>query len=683
MSSIYLLHRKRNGYCRYFAKGDCRSGNDCKYSHDRDEIPICRYYMEDRCHFGLDCWYRHPEEEDMLDMSPIAAIIGSGLMCSINPNMNLLLAAAIAGAPTPGHGDKQQDSDDEKEKEDISLEKVLEMWQKFELKKDNKDNTENSSDEEAESFDFEEKNDRLQEFSDTLKVYSIKDWSPDDIFKLTTTLVDLDIKEYDEYDFITSKVLGDTLRLWKPGSQAVASLFMMMVEKCGVDLTALILTVCNSPNRVHSLEKHIAFTMLEAEKKDSTKWGTKAVGDLFQQIEENGFNIDAIEFFHSTGKETKDAEKLGQLVHDYLIATGEKDSFDCRCTTIECECPVAADEGVAFIIFAGLQRKLEWSDEDKVKFFKKATDSLWKPELLAELGDTFGVKEPLKIATPRKLNSHQTTQDNSKQETKLLTEETQKHQNKSARKCHGKACSNQNKKDCDNMMCGRCCRNSGKACYAHEDPLDVYIPPQYQSSLKFHNIEPSVYFTNKQKFEEFTSSNNKQISRVGFDGYFSVMDPDLIKVVDLWGDQLVVLSLGSSDSGCGSHLTDKSIQHLADNCPNLRKLKLESTTGVTDKAMCDIISKCCRLEELDVSGNDKISGKLTDKSLKMLFDDNALPSLKQLCVTDQSEILHDIVYRLRRRRPKLKIIAGETDSDSYAHSMVLSMMGLEYGDGLY
>ena len=60
---------------------------------------------------------------------------GSGLMCSINPNMNLLLAAAIAGAPTPGHGDKQQDSDDEKEKEDISLEKVLEMWQKFELKK--------------------------------------------------------------------------------------------------------------------------------------------------------------------------------------------------------------------------------------------------------------------------------------------------------------------------------------------------------------------------------------------------------------------------------------------------------------------------------------------------------------------------------------------------------------------
>jgi hypothetical protein len=56
---------------------------------------------------------------------------GTGLMCSINPNMNLLLAAAIAGAPTPGHEEKDKDSEDEKEKEEVSLEKVLEMWKKF------------------------------------------------------------------------------------------------------------------------------------------------------------------------------------------------------------------------------------------------------------------------------------------------------------------------------------------------------------------------------------------------------------------------------------------------------------------------------------------------------------------------------------------------------------------------
>lgn len=253
----------------------------------------------------------------------------------------------------------------------------------------NNDNQNNSSsDNEDVDYidDYDNKSDNLVEFSDMLQEYSIKDWSPEDIYKLVTTLGDINIREYDEYDFVSSKIIGDALRLWKPESQAASMFFLMMVEKLNADLIALILTVCNAPSRVHSLEKHIAFTMIEAERKDQSKWGPKAVGQLFQQIEENGFNIDAIEFFYHMGKELKDAEKLGQLVHDYLVATGEKDSFECRCKTAECECPIEADEGVAFIMFAGLHRKLEWSDEDKVKFFKKATDSLWKPELLAELG---------------------------------------------------------------------------------------------------------------------------------------------------------------------------------------------------------------------------------------------------------------------------------------------------------
>jgi hypothetical protein len=54
-------------------------------------------------------------------------------------------------------------------------------------------------------------------------------------------------------------------------------------------------------------------------------------------------------------------------------------------------------------------------------------------------------------------------------------------------------------------MCGRCCRNSGEACDIHEDSLDVYIPPTYESSHKFYKIEPSANFENKKKFEEFIS----------------------------------------------------------------------------------------------------------------------------------------------------------------------------------
>lgn len=157
------------------------------------------------------------------------------------------------------------------------------------------------------------------------------------------------------------------------------------------------------------------------------------------------------------------------------------------------------------------------------------------------------------------------------------------------------------------------------------------------------------------------------------------MDPDLIRVVDLWGASLVVLTLGSSESGCGHLLTDHSITHLANKCPKLRKLVLESATGVTDKGMCEIIEKCVSMEELEVTGNDKISGKLTDACLKKLFDDSILPNLQQLCLNDQNGIDYNVVYRLRRRRPKLRVI--NDDSDDFSESVMMSLMGMDYGFG--
>lgn len=170
---------------------------------------------------------------------------------------------------------------------------------------------------------------------------------------------------------------------------------------------------------------------------------------------------------------------------------------------------------------------------------------------------------------------------------------------------------------------------------------------------------------------------------ITFGSDFSVHDEDVIKAVDLCKDSLVVLELGSSNTGAGVWITDTAVHHIANNCPSLRKLRLESVTGVTDVAVIEVMYKCPLLEELEVSGHDRSSGSLTDECIKRLFDLSVLPDLKGLIITDQLRVRHDVVYRLRRRRPKLKIIAGETDSDSVAHSMVLGMMGLSYGDGLY
>lgn len=170
---------------------------------------------------------------------------------------------------------------------------------------------------------------------------------------------------------------------------------------------------------------------------------------------------------------------------------------------------------------------------------------------------------------------------------------------------------------------------------------------------------------------------------VTFGSDFSVHDEDVIKAVDLCKDSLVVLEVGSSNTGAGVWVSDTALHHIANNCPNLRKLRLESVTGATDDAVIDVMVKCPLLEELEVSGHDRSSGSLTDECVKHLFDLSVLPNLNGLIITDQMRVRHDVVYRLRRRRHNLKIIAGETDSDSFAHSMVLSMMGMDYGDGLY
>ena len=117
-------------------------------------------------------------------------------------------------------------------------------------------------------------------------------------------------------------------------------------------------------------------------------------------------------------------------------------------------------------------------------------------------------------------------------------------------------------------------------------------------------------------------------------------------------------------------VTDALLYYIAQNRPKLRKLRLESATSVTDDGVIQILRHCDDLEFLEVSGNDKISGELTDRTLKEFFDVNVAPNLKTLRVTDQREIRNDIVRRLRRCRPNLDIT---TDSDSVAWSLIFGM----------
>ena len=140
---------------------------------------------------------------------------------------------------------------------------------------------------------------------------------------------------------------------------------------------------------------------------------------------------------------------------------------------------------------------------------------------------------------------------------------------------------------------------------------------------------------------------------------------------------------GSSDSGNGILVTDAVLDYIAENRPKLRKLRLESAASITDSGVLKLLRHCHDLEFLEVCGNDKRTGHLTDRALKEFFDVDVAPNLKTLRVTDQSGISYEVVMRLRRCRPNLEITAGETDSDSMAWSLILGMTGGWYGDGLF
>ncbi|CAN8199906.1 unnamed protein product [Coccothraustes coccothraustes] len=53
----------RRPLCRNFARGSCRWGQSCLFSHDREPARICRYFQRGFCRYGEQCSYQHIQEE--------------------------------------------------------------------------------------------------------------------------------------------------------------------------------------------------------------------------------------------------------------------------------------------------------------------------------------------------------------------------------------------------------------------------------------------------------------------------------------------------------------------------------------------------------------------------------------------------------------------------------------------
>lgn len=120
---------------------------------------------------------------------------------------------------------------------------------------------------------------------------------------------------------------------------------------------------------------------------------------------------------------------------------------------------------------------------------------------------------------------------------------------------------------------------------------------------------------------------------------------------------------GDTDSGYGASLTDASITRLAGACRSLTHVSLEASTGLTDSSLLALVTECPDLQYVQISGNDKVPGRVKGPALEKIGEDTSLgKKLQKLRLTDQGRYdgkFSKMVKSLSAKRKKLPIEVGE------------------------
>lgn len=120
---------------------------------------------------------------------------------------------------------------------------------------------------------------------------------------------------------------------------------------------------------------------------------------------------------------------------------------------------------------------------------------------------------------------------------------------------------------------------------------------------------------------------------------------------------------GDTDSGNGSGLTDAPVTRLAEACPNLIHVSLKASIRLTDSSLLALVTKCPELQYVQISGNDKVAGRVDGPALETMAEDASLGrKLQKIRLTDQSTSgpkFSNILQGLTAKRKKLAIEVGE------------------------
>ena len=143
---------------------------------------------------------------------------------------------------------------------------------------------------------------------------------------------------------------------------------------------------------------------------------------------------------------------------------------------------------------------------------------------------------------------------------------------------------------------------------------------------------------------------------------FSIQFEDFNDLMVSFGLELIVIEAGDSDTGCG--LDSWAAPIIAEYCPRLQKLSLESCR-FSDEDLIRVGYCCPRIRYLRVTGNNKCPGNLKDKFLKNFKEDRSF--LKKLRILDFTDQMCDFtqVERMSKARKSVLVRNGDSGDDRW------------------
>ena len=96
------------------------------------------------------------------------------------------------------------------------------------LSNENHAEMESDGDESSEEYDFLER--RTHEFFHELKKYDMTTWDMESVYKLISSLTDLHIIEFDDFNITLSTIFAETIRHWRPEPSLTAELFLRYLQ---------------------------------------------------------------------------------------------------------------------------------------------------------------------------------------------------------------------------------------------------------------------------------------------------------------------------------------------------------------------------------------------------------------------------------------------------------------------